>query len=441
MYFIIVYQKHSPLGVELLRNEYISASPPNGIHRSLCKGASDGSSSDIKRKSIAQADFTPGQIISLSLQSYYWMALSEWVLGFVPAEIVKRDLDWETCHSSTTFVVEMSSERNKKGAKCAIPPEIMTILMKQRMPEWIDIIQNCVQQQYQSHQQMVKMKQLQKQQRNKQDTLSTEEQQQQQAEKLKLQQVDWEKRQRRNGVLMACALRNLRTMCFVSIGTAREVLRRLSMTGNSSKSTNDGQKPKGKTGDKGSPVDGPNWMTQLLQSKPVSIENSSPSEHCNPQVESLNLLCTLLETKDYVILSRICQAPARSSKQGNCGAKENNTDNLGLLYIALRNGIQCLLDEYALVGDEHETSRQCGLFAQSLRRLLKGVKHVLLPISTKESSLRGDKARLRSEGFILGAGATVSQMNLEIVYIKNPFIPYSYDLKISCRRIFCLVKY
>lgn len=406
-----MYRKHSPLGVELLRNDYISALPPNGIHKSLCKGATFTANSGKKRKSD-ESELTRSQIISLSLQNYYWMALSEWVLGFVPIDMLKKDLYLESDDSNS----ELSSERNTKGGKCAIPPEMMTILMKQRMPEWIDTIQNYVYQQHQHSQQLIKMKQQHKQQRKKQDKLSKEEQQmqskvqQQQAEKLKQQQVKWEKKQLRDGVLLTSALQNLRTMCFVSMGTAREVLRRLSMAGDPSKSTTNGQKSRGKTGGKGGSSDGTAWMAELLQHKPISIEksSSSTSEYCNPQVECLNLVCTLLETKDYTILSRLCQAPSWSLKQVNRGGKDTKADNMGLVYVALKCGIQYLLDAYtADDGKIEAVNAESERFERSVGRLLRDVRDFLLPGKAGDDA-GTDMTNQRTEGFILGAGATVS---------------------------------
>jgi hypothetical protein len=396
-------------------NDFISALPPNGIHRSLHKGTSTGQNGKKRKKDAEEVELSRDQITSLSIQNYYWMALSEWVLGFVSPDTLERDLYWESCDASAFDLLESNSKSNK----CTVPPEMMTILMKQCLPEWIDTINNYVYQQHQQNQQLIKTKQQQKQQRKKQGSLSKEEQQmqskvqQQQLEKHQRHQNRWEKQRRRDGVLLTCAIQNLRTMCFVSIGTAREVLRRLSMAGSAastkSSATVGNTKSRGKPSDaKGVLLDGTNWMAQLLQQKPPSIETSSSSTYCNPQVECLHLVCTLLETKDYTILSRMCQAPSCTLKQGNRSGK---ADSFGLLYVALRYGMQYLLDS---LKNEEETAWHNGQiksFALSIGRLLRDVKLMLLPPSDK-------KVNERNEGFILGASSTVSSSRM-ILSIDN----------------------
>ena len=417
----LVYQNHSPLGVELLRNEYISALPPNGIHRSLCKGSSAAhtSGSGKKRKNGEDSELTNDKLISLSLQNYYWMALSEWVLGFVPLDKLRQDLYWERDDISISHVIEINGADTERSntTKCAIPPEIMTILMKQRMPEWIDTITDYVDKQYQHDLKLVKTKQQQKQQRKKQVNLSKEEQQMQskiqlqQAEKLQQQQIKWEKMQRRDGVLLTCALRNLRTMCFVSMGTAREVLRRLSMA-SSTTSKNDpnsaGPKSRGKNAVKGGPTDGINCMAQILQQMPSLLGSTSSSEYCNPRVECITLVCTLLETNDYNILSRMGQAPAWTLKQSSRSTKsDGKAGNLGMLYVALRHGLQYLLDTASIVEESDAEHGKSEPFAQSITRLLRGVKEILLPTKGGGDAKKDAKGNQRNEGFILGAGATV----------------------------------
>eukprot|EP00956_Cyclotella_meneghiniana_P038173 scaffold149702_cov23-Cyclotella_meneghiniana.AAC.1 len=152
--FLEAYQKHSPLGVELVRNDYISALPPNGIHRSLLKGTSDGMSSTGKKKNDDEEELTRGQIISLSLQNYYWMALSEWVLSFIPIHVLKRELYWEKFDFGDVREMNHTEQNTKGSKKCAIPQEMMTILMKRRIPEWVDTITNYSSKQHKHNQQM-----------------------------------------------------------------------------------------------------------------------------------------------------------------------------------------------------------------------------------------------------------------------------------------------
>ena len=399
------------MGVELVRNDYISALPPNGIHRTLVKGSTTDAGKRAKNDND-KVELSEDQIISLSIQNYYWMALSEWVLGFVSMDTLKRDLYWEANESNPIDPLQNQS-RDIKSSKCAIAPEMMTILMKNRMPEWIEVINDYTYQQHLHNQQLIKTKQQQKQQRKKQGNQSKEEQQiqtkiqQQQAEKLKQQQLKWENQQRRGGVLLTCAIQNLKVMCFLSLGTAREVLRRLSIT-NSVASKNvsaAGNKSKVKSSHntKGQPFDGTNWMVQLLQQKPLSTGNTQASEYCNPQVECLNLVCTLLETKDYAILSRMGQAPPWSLKQSN---RAGRIDNSGLLYIGLRYGMQYLLESINHSNDGKQHSDELDRVSQSFGRLLRGVRDNLLPIKKEVNDKRSNQ---RIEGFILGVGATVRE--------------------------------
>eukprot|EP00804_Cyclotella_cryptica_P013520 CCRYP_017246-RC/>CCRYP_017246-RC protein AED:0.15 eAED:0.15 QI:74/1/1/1/1/1/6/1144/2412 len=454
--FLEAYRQHSPLGVELVRNDYISALPPGGIHRSLCKGgtstledeASSGGKRHKKGHSSSSHDdkreLTRGQIISLSLQYYYWSALSEWVLGFVPCHTLKRDLYWEDSHTNTSAIPETKPpERSTKSEKCAIPPAIMTILMKQRLPEWIEKVHLYASEQHQYIQQQMKTIQQQKQQRKKQANSKEEQQiqqklQQQHSEKLKQQQTQWEKKRHRDGILLASVIRNLRVLCYASIGTAREVLRRLTMGSATSATTKNLPatgtiKAGGKVG--GSNVKGgsggeTSWMIQLLQEKRHSLRSTSTSSsyHHTPQVECLNLVCTLLETNDYTILSRICQAPVWSMKQGSRrggksdGRGANNLSstsggNYCLLYTALRYGIQHLIDDYSDMNCamDSEVDNQNGLFARSLTRLLRDVREILLPNDGGEISEAVDRANQRDEGFILGVGATADLLSGEVL--------------------------
>ena len=415
-FFLLVYRNHSPLGVELLRNEYVSALPPNGIHRSLCKGSSvHATGSGIKRKNVEGAELTKGEIISLSLRNYYWMALSEWVLGFVPLNKVRKDFYWDQYDDDITpHVIETDGAGRELASttKCAIPSEIMTILMKQRMPEWIDIITDYMHKKNQHELKLSKTKQQHKQQRKKQGNISKEELQQQ-AEKLKQQQITWEKIQHRDGVLLTCALRNLKTMCFVSMGTAREVLRRLSVA-SSSASKNDhgtGPKSRGTNGAKGGPTDGINWVAQILQQNPSSFGSTSSSKYCNPHVECITLVCTLLETNDYNIMSSIGQAPAWTLKQSGRGGKtDGRVGSCGILNLALKWGLQYLLDTTSAMEESEADHNESKVFARSLARLLRGVREILLPRKERYDAKKDTKRNQQNEGFILGAGATVCEI-------------------------------
>ena len=417
-------------------NDFISALPPNGIHRSLCKRSSAMDyESGTKRKKYSgsnnsnQGELSHDQIVSLSLQYYHWTALSEWVMGFVPIDLLKREMFWDNADCSLSALTDSTPQaRNTEAEKCAIPPEIMTILMKQRLSEWVDALNNYAYEQYQHNQQLMKTKQQQKQQRKKVGN-SKEEQQvlqkmrQHQAEKLRQQQIQWQKRQRRDGVLLASALRDLRALCYISIGTAREVLRRLTAASGavSKTASSDGAKIGGKTSrsSKGGPGDGTSWMVELFHQKfPVSNESFSSSSN-NPQVECLNLVCILLETKDYAIVSRMCQAPAWSLKHSNRASKSDGKGidgfssggNFGLLYIALRCGIQHLIGDsvHESGGNDASIQYQSELFARGVIRLLKDIREILLPGNKIESSNEFKRANRQSGFFFLGAGSTVSR--------------------------------
>ena len=170
--FMEVYRRYSPFGVELNKNEYISALPPGGVHKLLCKddggdnnrgdvskddndGLNEGGGKKRRRKKRCGATTTAtassstssndsvgrsrGKIISITLQTKYWLAVHEWILSFVPIEKLQREEELLLHHDVVGFDY-YSNKRNDK--KCSLPPQIMTVLIKERLPEWIDVIYN-----------------------------------------------------------------------------------------------------------------------------------------------------------------------------------------------------------------------------------------------------------------------------------------------------------
>lgn len=459
--FLQVYQQHSPNGVELISNDYISAVPPNGIHKGLCKEESGFSMNDNgggggKRKEKGGSSVggqTRGQIISMSLQSNYWMALSEWILGFVSKTKLKKELSWEEDDDSTMGETAGDIISSEKGDKCTIPPPIMTILMKQRLPECITAIHNYTHQHHQYVQQLQKEKHQQKkrhqqhqnqknkkqsqkqQQQSKEDQQRMQEFQKQQDLKMDKRKAHLRKRQEREETLLLSALLNLNALCHLSNGTAREVLRKLSITstvsagnngpvakGVGNKGANNKFSPGGggKPGTAGGTGDGTSWMIQLFQQKQDVMSTS----HHESQVNCLRLICTLLETDDYSTLVRLTEVPAWLNKQGGKnkggGAHYHGDKNFGLAYIALRYGILQLLDlikitSKRLVDDEGEgddvQNEDVDSYAKYTARMLRNIRELILP-----PPLMGDRGGDARKGFVLGTGATVSNMLLVLAF-------------------------
>ena len=458
--FLQVYLSHSPHGVELLSNDYISALPPDGgIHKSLCKdgNSSDGGEFTLKKKKQNKGDSSSsktavqsrGQMISMSLQTYYWEAISEWILGFVPLHKLKKELVWE---ENGQIVEESTTSSIPVESKCAVPPPIMTILMKGRLPEWVACINKYTFQQNRYIQQLQKEKTLllkkkmdqkknsvkhpqkgQKVEDEHQEEQVVDDQQQQHESKLE------EKKHQREEKLVLSAMHNLIALCHLSDGTAREVLRQLSVVpsaGSSSKKLTAG-KGGGKSSKIGDGSTGISWMVQLFQLMMQSKPSSSLSLSYQPQIECLRLVCTLLETNDDTIVSRLCTVPItkqggnikRKGKSVVGGSSGEQQKNIGLVYIALRYGIQGLLDIDKIGNDsedEDEGRREhMDNYARYMTRLLRDVKAMLLPHPSKGSDNNTELGGSRN-GFVLGASTTVSVL----------FLCPSYKLFISSHQKF-----
>jgi len=449
--FLEVYRNHSPSGVELISNDFIS-SPDGGMHKMLCK-ESDGFSLNDGGKSKKNSSGggsvgqqTRGQIISMTLQSNYWMALSEWILGFVPVNKLKQELHWET---EGRLIATITAEKQSDN-KCSIPPPIMTILMKERLPEWIDAIhkytqrQNKVAQARQKERQMLNKKKKQQNGKKKQQNQSMGDDEQM-MEKEVQPQLDGQlekkkerllqKRQQREETLLLSALQNLIALCHLSNGTAREVLRKVTApVGNAaagkSKSTPASGAKGGKFGGnhKAAPAGGESWMVQLFQQQQQQQRQrqSMSTASYKPQMECLRLVCTLLETNDYVTLTRLTEVPAGSNdnKQGGKNNKGGNFShssggqkkNAGLAYIALRYGIQRLLELEKKSNDEAggrgEDDDKIDLYAQYTTRLLRDVRDIILP-DHREDADEGDGGDRK--GFVLGIGATAGLLSGEVL--------------------------
>ena len=467
--FLQVYLSHSPNGVELLSNDYISALPPDGgIHKSLCK---DGNSSDgggeftLKKKkekkqnkgdtsSSKTSVQSRGQMISMSLQTYYWEAISEWILGFVPLHKLKKELAWE--ENGQIVVEESTTSSIPEESKCTVPPPIMTILMKGRLPEWVACINKYTFQQNRYMQQLQKEKTLKKKMDQKKNSVKhpqkgqkveDEHQEEQVVDDQQQQQHDpkLEKKHQREEKLVLSAMHNLIALCHLSDGTAREVLRQLSVVpsagSSSSKKLTAGKGGGGKSSKIGDGSTGISWMAQLFQLMVQIKPSSSSSLSYQPQIECLRLVCTLLETNDDTIVSRLCTVPItkqgggtikRKGKSVVGGSSGEQQKNIGLVYIALRYGIQGLLDIDKIGGndgeDEDEDRREhMDNYARYMTRLLRNVKEILLPHPSKGSDNNAELDGSRN-GFVLGAGATVSVLfcvsQLEIIHsiLSNVFL-------------------
>ena len=462
--FLQVYLSHSPNGVELLSNDYISALPPDGgIHKSLCKdgNSSDGGEFTLQKKQKKQntgdssssktAVQSRGQMISMSLQTYYWEAISEWILGFVPLHKLKKELAWE----ENGQIVEESATSSipEESSKCTVPPPIMTILMKGRLPEWVACINKYTFQQNRYMQQLQKEKTLKKKMDQKKNSVKhpqkgqkvEDEHQEEQVVDDPQQQHEAkleEKKHQREEKLVLSAMHNLIALCHLSDGTAREVLRQLSVVpsagSSSSKKLTAGKGGGGKSSKIGDGSTGISWMVQLFQLMMQSKPSSSLSYQ--PQIECLRLVCTLLETNDDTIVSRLCTVPItkqggnikRKGKSVVGGSSGEQQKNVGLVYIALRYGIQGLLDIDKIGGndseDEDEDRREhMDNYARYMTRLLRDVKAILLPHPSKGSDNNAELGGSRN-GFVLGAGATVSVLfcvsQLEIIHsiLSNVFL-------------------
>jgi hypothetical protein len=416
--FMEAYRKTSPYGVELLNNEYISALPSegDGVHaHNLCKatsaqgGSSGGGECGKKKKpnntcnSTTLLDHPPtrGQILSMAIQCAYWNAVSEWILGFISMQTLRNDLQW------MNYDGVVSSEMNfaPSDKKCTVPPSVMTTLMKLRLPEWVDAIHNysyrlqkyAQQRQKEQHQMKLHQKQQQQQQQTKkknQDYPPEDGHDNSQRNENEKQQLRDEEVLQREAKLFLSSMNNLIALCHLSTGTAREVLRRLMLpttTATKAETTSKRnidklkQKPFIGGGNKpgaGGSVTTP-WMLLVFQNR-----------HCSKsmfrtQLECLRLVCTLLETKDHMIISRLIDTSS-SVKQGSGGGRSKgpsggcgSAKNVSLAYVALQNGMQRLMD---LVNDDG-MDRESRLFARYIARLLRNVSEVVLPHSSEGSSI------------------------------------------------------
>ena len=227
-------------------------------------------------------------------------------------------------------------------------------------------------------------------------------------------QKQLQKRQRREEALFLSAMQNLIALCHISRGTAREVLRRLTSGttagGSSTKSGGSGNNAKGRFGGGNKTNDGTSWMIQLFQQR-----HEGASSSYKPQVECLRLVCVLLETNDYSILSKMAEVSARLQKQGGKNSKGSG-GNVGLAYVALRYGIQRLL-ELVKRNEKRRENEDCGdiqeqidAYSQYTTRLLRDIRDTMLPSASPvgENADEGDGAIGSRKGFVLGIGATVS---------------------------------
>ena len=349
--FIEVYQKHSPLGVELVDNNHLSCAPPNGIHKSLfMKG--EGS------KAQSQSGVSRGQIISIALQTQYWTAVSEYLLGFASAGQLRRE---------TGMDQELGTSESSEP-KCRISPAAMTVLMKRRLPEWIHAI-HSYSQKHQSHelklqkenQNLKKQRQKEQQQKGKKNAETTTESQRQQVHKIEQKHRLMEEQHKREESLLVAVLQNLVALCHVSVGTAREVLRQITAVTDTKKSE---KSPNKWT------YDGSSWMSNLFSQKTGTYSS------LEPQVECLRLICTLIEKRDAQILSRLTEVPLWMARNNASGQKKGSVDkNLGLAYVALRNGVQLLLGLRHKSKDDDEFQA----LARVISRLLRAVRNSVIP--------------------------------------------------------------
>lgn len=457
--FMEVYRRYSPLGVELNKNEFISALPPAGVHKLLCKdddddvvvssgdgkGDEDGASSSggkrrrKKRGTTAttnnnnkdnEGKQSRGKIISTTLQTKYWLAVHEWILSFVPIEKLRLQFHWKN-----TDYHYSSSTKDNSNNKCALPPQIMTVLMKERLPEWIGAIHTYIaRQQYYTQLQQKERKehrQRQKSMQQKQQKLSKEEmameQKRQKEIQLKKERVMKRlvKQQSREEALLLSALYCLTSLCHLSNGTAREVLRRLSNNGGGKSTSVKDAIPSssaaggvGKFAGKGSGNTdvGTEWMVQLFQHG----SKSSLSTTIKPMVECVRLVCTLLETRDFMVLSRLTDVPSPGWATKRGGGKKD-VGNFGIGHIALRYGVQRLLDTVRQrqgdhAGDDDENV-DSDIYAECIARLLRGVNGIILPSSETENqnANNGNSKKDSKGGFVLGMGATADLLSGEVL--------------------------
>ena len=216
------------------------------------------------------------------------------------------------------------------------------------------------------------------------------------------------------------------------------------------------------------------WMVQLFQQTHNPTTKTIASISYRPQIQCLKLVNVLMETKDYTILSRLCEVPpspynykkqqqqqqqkgGSNNSKGTATVSENykkeQKKNVGLTYIALRYGIQNLLVQIekgtdkkksatdvvmTAVHDEGIKDRQKGakeekeinLYAQYVIRLLRNVIDILLPPSSNSSNVGGSEVGGGGDGFVIGHDVTVSSEYKEHVCISNPLSSHYTLLKL-----------
>jgi hypothetical protein len=463
------YRRRSPLGIELLGNEYLFDLYSNRHRRSSSALSSSaapmaGKEHGKRRKndtSIALAPF--GTIatsssssgldprIAIALNYYHWTALHEWILGYVPHTVLLRELRMRRGGEGEGGSDGRGSRGRRddgggdgQGVGCPAPPPVMTTLMKRLLPEWaralrrharegVDVARRarekggmkrmaCTREEKQRGDGPVEERRG----HNTEDGGNA---------KGKDDPDDDEggivggRRFDAEEILLLSSLRNLTALCHLSTGTAREVLRRLSigtiddedgggrtdgtsaairLSGSGTAAVARGGGAGGGGGGMGigrRPGDGTSWMAHLFRSQPTRSSTSS----YRSRIECLRLVCTLLETNEGAILSRLAEVPCpppppRSSSIGRRGGVGDNRNGrpvrsssssvaaavagkggeFGLAHIALRYGMQSLLeidemDCRGKVEGDDDSRRQINSYACLMTRLLRDVREIILP--------------------------------------------------------------
>jgi len=138
-----VYYNHSMNGVELLSNSYLS-NLNGGIYKELCKDSDvsftvNSGGGEKKKGSGETKGQSKGKLLSIKLQTIYWNAISEWILGYVDVSLLKREMFWEEQDdgvgggsiarldnvASAGDSGESKSAERRKQIKCTVPPSVM----------------------------------------------------------------------------------------------------------------------------------------------------------------------------------------------------------------------------------------------------------------------------------------------------------------------------
>jgi hypothetical protein len=365
----------------------------------------------------------------------------------------------------------------------------MTTLMKRMLPDWVDAVRDHVHRRAAIEREEGQKERRRRQKEGQQLLRSRQQQQQQRPGGLEEEEeerkrnpvvqgaeeeeegggdgkvVDVEKRRRRardnrEELLLLSALRNLEALCHLSDGTAREVLRRLTVgtaragggkddedagarggAGGGKEKFGVGRKKVGVVAGGGAGGgqrrmgDGTSWMSHLFRSPRPS---SSSSSSYRPRIECLRLVCTLLETNDGAVLSRLAEAPsppaARPSPPGGRGRGGGNENggppppsssaaggggerDFGLAHIALRYGVQGLFELYRGEEDrgkkggedeDDDVRKQIDSYAGYMTRLLRDVREIILATTSSGCEhARGNNSGGGKRGNILGIDAKV----------------------------------